>query len=359
MNKNEHLYNSVFLSPFSYLRPSVRTEAVIFLILLSLQLLMLFITESYQSIFIIIAALLASYGVDFLNSEKNYKSSFIIMSSTIRGLLIGLLIPASFPPMAVFFISFVVLILNKHTLGGFANSWINPIAVTVAVCWIIGMKFFPAVSLTLGDLQSKNIALSLIHDGTFPLNSFDIAVTNFLNKRLFGFLGVSVPEGYFSLLWDSHSTIPAFRFNLLTIISSIVLLGFDVMNPIVPTVFIATYGLLVKILAPVFYGGNIFQGDLILALLTSGTLFSTFFLLQWHGTIPFTNRGKWAYGLFTGILAFFILGIGLSPAGFAFIILVANVFSVIVQSIENHFLKEFTKTVLVQNSKSVKEGNDA
>lgn len=359
MKNKENLYKSIFLGPFTYLRPSVRTEAYIVLTLLLLHVVMLFITGSFGSLFIIAASLLASYSVDFINKEQNYRNSFVIIASTIRALMIGLLLPSNFPPVAVFFIAFFVLFINKHTLGGFANSWINPAAITVAICWIIGIKFFPALELPGTAFQSKNIALILIQNGTFPQNSFDVAVTNFLNRRLFSFFGVSIPEGYFSLLWDSHASIPAFRFNLLTIISSIVLLGADVLNPIIPAVFIFTYSVLVKIAAPLFYNGNLFQGDMILALFTSGTLFCTFFLLQWHGTTPFSNRGKFVYGFLAGILAFFILGIGLSPAGFAFVILIINILSLFIQSVENHFLKEYTSSVLMQQVKSVREGNDA
>ncbi|MBO6218904.1 MAG: RnfABCDGE type electron transport complex subunit D [Treponema sp.] len=359
MKNNEHLYSSVFLSPFSYLRPSVRTEAYIVLSLLLLQLVMLFVTKSFASVGIVLSSLLASYAVDFINKEKNYRSSFVIMASSIRGLMIGLMLPSGFPPLAVFFVSFSVLFFNKYTLGGFANSWVNPVALTVAVCWFIGTSFFPSVEIPFETLQSKNIALSLIKDGTFPLNSFDVAVTNFLNKRLFAFFGVSIPEGYFSLLWDSHANIPAFRFNLLTLLSSIILLGTDVLPAIIPGVFLLTYGLLVKVALPFFYSGTVFQGDVILALLSSGTLFCTFFMLQWHGTTPFTNRGKTLYGLFAGILAFFILGIGLSPAGYVFIILVTNIFSLFVQSVENHFFKEYTASVLLEQAKAVREGFDA
>ena len=359
MKNKESVYKSIFLGPFTYLRPSVRTESYIVLGLLSLQVLMLFLTKSFASLLIILAALLASYAVDFINSEQNYKNTFVIITSTIRGLVIGLLLPAHFPPVSVFFVAFFVLFINKHTLGGFANSWLNPAAISVAVCWIIGVNFFPVIDIPDTAFQSKNIALILIQNGTFPLNSFDVSVTNFLNRRLFSLFGVSIPEGYFSLLWDSHSLIPAFRFNLLTILSSIILIGTDVLNPIIPTVFIFTYGILVKVAAPLFYSGELFHGDVILAFLSSGTLFCTFFLLQWHGTAPFTNRGKWLYGFFAGLLAFFILGIGLSPAGFAFIILITNILSLFIQSVENHFLKEFTSSVLLQQVKSVKEGNDA
>lgn len=356
---NENRYKSVSLSPFKYLRPSVRTEAGVTLGLLMAQVAMLLVTKSVPSLLIVMASLLASYSVDFINREGNYKDAFTVMVSSIRGILIGLLLPAGFPPAAVFFVSLFVLLINKYALGGFANSWVNPVAAAVAVCWITGMSFFPGADIPGPALHSRNIALSLIQDGTFPVGAADVAVTNWLNRRVFSLFGVAVPEGYVSLLWDSGSVIPAFRFNLLTLVSSVILLGTDVLSPIIPAAFAITYGVLVKALAPVFYGGAPMQGDVILAFLSSGTLFCTFFLLQWHGTTPLTNRGRWSFGISAGVLAFFVLGIGLSPAGFAFIILITNIISLFIQNVENHFLNEFTASALMQRVKAVREGNDA
>ena len=72
-----------------------------------------------------------------------------------------------------------------------------------------------------------------------------------------------------------------------------------------------------------------------------------------------TNRGRWSFGISAGVLAFFVLGIGLSPAGFAFIILITNIISLFIQNVENHFLNEFTASALMQRVKAVREGNDA
>lgn len=350
---------SVFLRPFIYLKPSVWTEACILTILLLLQVLLLLVTKSFSSLIVILSSVSASFLADFMNHKKNYINSFGILSSLIRGLFVGLLLPEPFPPLAVFFISFFVLFINIHIFGGFGKSWINPIAITVAISWLIGMNFFPESSISIINLQSKNPALSLIQNGTFPKNEFDVEITNWLNKRIFSFLGVSIPEGYVSLFWDSHSTIPAFRFNLLTLLSSIVLLSSEVLSPIIPCVFMIVYASLVKIFAPFFYDGLLFCGDIFLALLSSGTLFSAFFLLSWHGTTPYTSRGKWFYAIFAGFFAFLILGAGLSPAGFAFTILIVNVLSLFIQNIENHFLREYTTSELLQQVKSVREGNNA
>ena len=359
MKDKECAYKSVFLGPFVSLRPSLRAEARIILIMLSVQTLMLFVTRSYSSLVIILASLLASYAADFLSGRRNLRGSFAVISNALRGILTGFMIPAGFPPAAVFFVALAVFLVSGYMLGGSANSWAAPPALTAAICWVIGMRFFPEFDARVFTLQSRNIALSLIQDGTFPMNSFDVAVTNFLNRRLFSLFGISIPEGYFSLFWDTRSAVPAFRFNLLTLLSSVILLGFNILNPIIPSVFILTYALLVKIAAPFFYGGPAFQGDILLALLSSGTLFGAFFLLQWHGTTPFTDGGRWLYGILAGAAAFLILGIGLSPSGFAFMLLIMSVISLFIQNVERHFVDDYTNSVLMPRVRLVREGKDA
>ncbi|MBQ0052582.1 MAG: RnfABCDGE type electron transport complex subunit D [Treponema sp.] len=359
MNKNEKLYKTLFLSPFRYLKPSVRTEAYFILVLLIPQLIMLGLTKSFDSLILILASCIASClveGVDLFFQKKD-KFSWVI--ALLNGIMIGLLLPASFPVFPVFVISLCVLLINRYILGGFANSWINSIAITVAICWIIGMKFFPPVSLSLAELQTRNPALALIQNGTFSINSLDAEITAFLNQKVFSIFKVSIPDGYVSLFWDSQSAIPAFRFNFITLISSIILIGFDIMNPIIPVTYIAVYSVLVRFIAPFFYNGPLMQGDIILAMLTSGTLFCTFYLLQWPGTTPFTNRGKFTYGIMAGIAAFFIVGCGTSPSGAVFTILIINVVSLLIQSFENKLYSDFSETVLSERVKNVKEGTDA
>lgn len=350
---------TVALGPFKYLRPSVRTEAYFFLFLLFPQILLLALTRSFSSLFVILSSVLANLLVEVIDMKFQEKDKFTWTVSLIRGILIGFFLPSSFPILPVFFIAFFTLLINRYILGGFANSWINPVAITVAVCYLVGMKFFPAVSVTLTDLQSRNPALALIQNGTFPVNSFDLRITAFLNQRVFSFFKVSIPDGYISLLWDSHSLIPAFRFSLLTVLSSIVLIGFDIVNPIIPACFVFTYGVLVKFVSPFFYSGPLFQGDVILALFTSGTLFCTFFLLQWHGTTPITNRGRFFYGIFGGIIAFLIVGSGTSSSGMIFTVLILNIVTLLVQNVENRYSSKFAENVLKKRVQSVKEGLDA
>lgn len=358
INQKRAEYN-VQLAPFKYLKPSVRTESYFFLSLLVLQLLLLVFTKSWNSLFVVFSAVFASVFSEAIDLRFQEKDRFTWTICVIKGILIGLFLPSSFPVIPVFFVSFCVFLVNRYILGGFANSWINPVAVTVAVCYIIGLKFFPEVSVTLSDLQSRNPALALIQNGTFPVNQEDLKITAFLNRKIFSAFKVSIPDGYVSLLWDSHSSIPAFRFNFLTIVSSIALLSFDIISPIIPTCFIFVYSLLVRFVSPFFYQGPLFQGDVILALFTSGTLFCAFFLLQWHGTVPLTNRGKVFYGIFSGIIAFLIAGAGTSPSGMVFTVLILNIVALLIENVENHYSSKFAVDVLKKRVQAVREGENA
>ena len=93
--------------------------------------------------------------------------------------------------------------------------------------------------------------------------------------------------------------------------------------------------ILVRFLSPLFCNGIPYQGDMLLAMLTSGTLFYATFVLQSYGTLPISVVGKVLYGVFAGIFAFVITGCGTSSTGMAFTVLFANIFSLLIQKWED------------------------
>lgn len=332
-------YKNVTLKPFSYITPSIGSINIGVLLLLIPQIIMLVITKSYSSILILISSIFASFVAEgfYKIIEKNYNFSWI--TASIQGVIIGLLLPSNYPFIAVFFITLFTLLCAKYAFGAYTNSWINPMAITIAVAYFINMSVFPDFLLSSSDLQSRNSALILIQNGTIPLSSIDTLITAFLNKTVFKIAGINIPEGYISFFLDTHSVIPAFRFNFLTLISSIILISLDMVDVLIPACFIVIYSLLVKFLGPVFYNGINGQGDIILALLTSGTLFSTLFLLQYFGTTPITTWGKILYGILAGIIGFFIMGSGTSSAGYIFTVLIMNIISPVIQVFESRQTK--------------------
>lgn len=336
MNNNmlkNNAYKTVNLSPFINTNSTFGTYLAIFLAIVP-QVIMLFWTKSYSNLIVIATCVFACLCSEIFNyiNKKHIKLS--ILMSILKGTLIGFFLPAGYPLVSAFFITFFTMIFVKYAFGDLIVSWVNPIVITVAICWFIGQVNFPAFLVTKDFLTAKNPSLLLIQDEIFPVYPFDEHITAMMNDTTFSLFGVSIPQGYVSMFWDTKSVIPAFRFNFWTLVASIVLISFDVLTFEIPFSFLVSYSVLVKFLSPVFTGGFPMQGDVILAVLSSGTLFGAFFLLQWFGTTPMTKIGKIVYGIFGGIIAFVFSGCGTSPIGSIITILFLNITSPIIQFFE-------------------------
>ena len=340
----------ISVKPFVYKIPSISSVSIRFIILLSLQLIMLAITRSYSALIVIFATLIGALAASLVNYFVSKEPLFNIMNILIQGLLIGLLLPERFPPFTAFVISFSTLVISRCIVFKSVNSWLNTATIAVIVAWYVGRKFFPAFEISSGLITLRNTSVYLLENGTFPIYSFDSSITSFLNKYVFDIFKVSIPEGYISLFWDSHSVIPAFRFNLLTIISSIIIFSDNAFSLIIPTVFLSVYGILVRLFVPFLFGGSFNQGDIILALLTSGILFCSVFLIQWYGTIPVTVQGKTLLGFLSGFTAFMIIGCGTSPVGMVYTVLLTNLMSMIIRVFEEKHNELITGKVIEKYS---------
>jgi electron transport complex protein RnfD len=344
--------------PYAYITPSIGNIRTGILVLMVPQIAMLFVTHSYSSLFVLLAAVVASMAGETLNMLITKSHRFEIMSPLLQGIITGLLLPQGYSVYAVFFITLVSMLLCKYAFGGGASTWVNSAAVAVAVAYMLNTGKFPVQTLSLDVLQSKNAALNLIQDPSFSMVPLDSAVTSFLNRTVFHFFGIVIPEGYVSLFWDTGSAIPAFRFNLITMISSIILISLDLVDIWIPAVFLAVYAVLVRLCGPLLLGGGFMQGDVIMAVLTSGTLFSTMYMLQWFGTIPVTLPGKMVYGAISGIFAFLIMGCGNSSVGYAFMVLIVNLISSMIQVFESHRVRMKIENVLVPRMNAIKEAGN-
>lgn len=326
--------SAVSVSPYVYKVPSISAKAIRMLVMLIIQIVALIFVKSYSALYVICATTLGSclaYGINYFFYRKQHFSGMLYV---IQGIMIGMLLPESYPIVTAFFISFSIILFAKYIFTDCGTSWINIVAVAVVISWFIGRNFFPDFLITSDIMALKNPSVYLIQNGTFPVYGFDTIITNFLNNTIFSVLHVTLPDGFISLLCDSHSVIPAFRFNLLTILASIVLFSDDSYSGTIPAFFLITYLVLVRLLFPIFIGGDFNQGDIILAMCSSGTLFITVFVISWYGTHPMTIVGKIIYGFVAGILAFIIVGCGTSPIGMIYTVLLCNVINLSIRVIE-------------------------
>ncbi len=355
-NINEKEKNKIlFIKPFIYKRPSISSVIIRMLILLSVQILMLLITKSYSAFAVVISTILGAICAASINYLVSHEPPYHIMSIITQGMMIGLLLPESYPLVIAFFISLISLVISRCLVFKGINSWINASAVAVIIAWLVGNTYFPPFTITSELIPLRNSSLYLIQNGSFPTYSFDSSITAFLNSTIFNWFKITVPEGYISLLWDTHSIIPAFRFNVITIISSIIIFSDNAFSGIIPSLFLIVYATLVRLFAPMMFGGFFNQGDILLAILSSGTLFCATFMIQWYGTIPSTVSGKIILGLISGLLAFFIIGCGTSPIGISYTILITNIASMFIKAFEEK--QNLISTVRVVNKIAAKRGN--
>lgn len=349
----------ISVKPFVYNIPSISSVSIRFIALLTLQIIMLGVTKSYGAIFVVLATFAGSIGAAFINYFILKEPAFNFMNISIQGLLIGLLLPETFPIFTAFVISLTTITISRCIVFKGINSWLNTASIAVIIAWYIGRTFFPSFLISRNLISLRNTSVYLLENGTFPIYSFDSSITSFLNTYIFDFFKVTIPEGFISLLWDSHSIIPAFRFNLLTIVSAIFIFSDNAFSLIIPTVFLFVYGALVRLFVPYFYGGNFNQGDIILALLTSGVLFCSVFLLQWYGTIPVTVPGKFILGFLSGLTAFLVIGCGTSPIGMVYTVLLTNIMSMIIRVFEEKHNEGITGKVITKYSAKITAEQEA
>ena len=333
-NKSKLSTRETSMRPFVYSRPSISSISIRLLILLSIQVVMLAVTKSFDSLYVVLTAVLGSLCAASLNYLIYKEPPYHAITIVIQGMIIGLLLPANYPIVVVFMLTFGCIFTARSIIFHGVNSWINVSAVAVLIAWFVGKIYFPQFLITSDLLTVRNPSVYLIQNGVFPVYNFDRAFISFMNTRVFSLFHVTVPEGFISLLWDNQSVIPAFRFNILTLISSIIIFADKSFSELIPTLFLIVYALLVRLFAPLINGGAFNQGDIILALLSSGTLFCAFFMLQWFGTNPVTLPGKIIYGILSGVVYFAVTGCGTSPIGMVYTVVIMNVFNLIIRAIE-------------------------
>ncbi len=330
-------YSTITLAPFRCSHLSVNEMIKVILFCLIPHIILLTVSSGFQALQLPFTILLAAIFSEVLYRTLFKKTIRIGWSTILQGVLIGLLVPSDYLTIAAFIITFLVLFIEKVIYSSFAQSWINSVVLTAVILYFVSPMYYPNFLLPPESVQQTNVGMKLFSDGLLTVARYDARITNFLNTSIFNYIGLSVPEGYITLFWDSQSPIPAFRFNAITLLTSTALFLSKTIDIIIPTVFLLAYSFLVYMFSLYPYAEIVGNGDILLALFTGGTLYSAFFLLGWFGTIPLTVTGKILYALCAGILSFLICGAGTSTIGILFVILILNIVCPIILQIETKF----------------------
>ncbi|WP_428771543.1 RnfABCDGE type electron transport complex subunit D [Treponema sp. HNW] len=343
-----HNYKHITLNPFCSSNPSLNGIMKMSIAVLLPQIIMLFITKSYNSLVLLLCSIIAAQGAQVCYAVIKKSRAFLSWTIMFEGVIAGMLIPAGYPPHTLFIAVFTVLLLQNLIFGSYAQGWANAVVVILIVLYFINPAMFPPSLLPHDCFTQSNAGSRLFSEGIVQVADFDKRIGGFLNGGIFYSWGISVPEGYITLLWDSQSAIPAFRFNLLTLAASLILISYKAADSLVTYAFLIVYGIAVRMLSLYPYGSLIGGGDVLLAFCTGGTLFAAFFPLNRFGTLPMTAVGKCIYGAVGGLCMFGMCGAGTSSAAVFFCLLFLNILSPAVQYIEDRIYDFQLHGILVQ-----------
>lgn len=323
-------------SPFIYTRLSEKNRILVLLVSLIPMFIMLYFDRDYKAFINIGCATLGVFGAQFLFNFLNKKVT-LYNSSLLSGVLTAFLLPTTLHPITVVFVSFLGSFFSSSVFGGKGSYWFNPIIASVVISYIAFPSEFPSFLIHKESLLATGNPLDVLRFDNFSFWTNDNSLVNFLNTTYFSHINIKIPEGYITLLWSFPSTIPAIRYNVLILFSSIIILTFKTIDWIVPTISLFVYSLLVYFMPLVF--SNIFQGkgDILFGLCTSSILFLSFYILPDCSTNPRTTTGRIITGLVSGIIFYFFCGPGGSYNGAIFSIVLINVFTTIIEKIEKKY----------------------
>lgn len=325
-------------SPFILTRPTVSRMSVVTIITLLPQILMLSLDGDIAALCNICAALGGCILAELFAAIPGRKNPFADGTVVLAGILAGLLLPTTLNPVVAFLSSFSGFLVARVIFGGAGSYWIHPVATSVCIAYISQAAFFPVPLVNADGMRMAGDAFGALKLDRFTQLANDQRLAELMNSGFLSFFGIRIPEGYVTLFWNSPSSIPAFRYNLLTLAASIVLISHRITDWIIPASFLLTYGVFTRLFSLLPFGGIFSGGNILFAFLTSGILFLAFFILPDFSTSPRTRTGKAVSGFVAGLAAFIICGPGGSPVGGVFTVLLANAVNPLIEYTENRII---------------------
>jgi len=269
-------------------------------------------------------------------------------------LILALLLPNRISPAYAAAGAIFAIAVVKHSFGGLGSNWLNP----AAGGWLFIRFSWPAsFSASLEGSPLSLLAESLSRGATNPEGSplgilkidftgfatashLDGAIRSFLNNAIFSFTGTELPGGYLDLLVSRFPGIIADRGLLALLAGTIIITASQVNRSWIPAVYLAVYGLLVRFAGALPYGGAQWNGDVLFALCSGGTLTAAFFLAADPATGAKSNGGMFLAAAAGGALAFLFRFYGAEPYGAFFAAVFINAMLPLIRIVENHRLYE-------------------
>jgi electron transport complex protein RnfD len=242
--------------------------------------------DSFLSLIIALASLVSALLTELLITYKTHGFEKIKDgSAAASALVLALLFPNHIHPAYAALSAVFAIAVVKHSFGGLGANWMNP-----ALCgWLFARFSWPrAFSIALnGSMISPD------ESGTAVGNM----INSSLNKTLFSVLGAELPPGYIDLFALKTPGIIADRAVLALVLATAVIAASQISRSWLSLVYLSVFGLLTRMLGDL--SGSLWNGDVLYAFLSGGTLVAAFILIS----DPSTGAKSMAGGLTAAVLA--------------------------------------------------------
>ena len=242
--------------------------------------------DSFLSLIIALSSLFSALLTELLITYKTFGFEKIKDgSAAASALILALLFPNQIRPVYAALSAVFAIAVVKHSFGGLGANWMNP----ALGGWLFARFSWPhSFSIALNDsMNSMNEA------GTALGNM----VSASLNKTFFSFLGADLPPGYIDLFALKTPGIIADRAVLAVVLATIVIAASQISRSWVSLVYMAVFGFLTRMLGG--EPGSLWDGDVIYAFLSGGTLVTAFILIA----DPSTGAKSTPGGVIAAVLA--------------------------------------------------------
>ena len=284
--------------------------------------------DTFSSFFVALGSVTAAILTEFIISYgKNWKILFD-GSTLATALILSLFLPNLISPLyAAAGAAFAIAVI-KYSFGGLGSNWLNP----AAGAWLFIRFSWP-------DAFNRALEGSSLYEMNFNVSGVGENLRSFLNNTIFSITGTELPQGYLDLFFSRSPGIIADRGIFALLVGSIIIISFRVVNRSwIPAAYIAFFSILVRYAGALSNGEELWNGDILFALCSGGTLATAFFLVSDPVTGSKSGRGILLTALSAAGLAFLFRYLGDEPYGAIIALLCINAFQPIIRFIESQKL---------------------
>ncbi|MDR2313215.1 MAG: RnfABCDGE type electron transport complex subunit D [Spirochaetaceae bacterium] len=302
--------------------------------------------DNFHSLFVALAAMAGAMGTELLFNIKARYYSITDGSALASALVLALLLPNRLNPLLAFLGGVFAMTVFKYSFGGLGSNWVNP----AAGAWLFIRSAWPgaftrsiqqgpleqlALSLEAGLRDSQGLPMALLKINGWFSSSLDNILSGFFNNTIFAFTGTSLPQGYLTLLSPPGPGIIADRGLFFLLLGTILIVSSQSFRFWLPLVFVFVFSGLVRIFGALSFGGGLWEGDVLFALFSGGTMAAAFILITDPATGPKSAPGYVVLVSFIAFFTFLFRYPGRDPYGAITAVLVGNALTPLIRRIEN------------------------